>query len=68
MRCRYEDRGEFGGFRRLSLLQALTVHLSLNRCFDAETYADQAGLENALDIRDDQRSRLETRCIAFANT
>lgn len=35
----------------------LVVILEKNYCFDAEAYADELGLENAQDFRDDQRSK-----------
>ncbi|CAI2176828.1 6755_t:CDS:10 [Funneliformis geosporum] len=37
---------------------ALTVHLDESKCFDAEMYADEAGLTGDVDIREDQRINL----------
>jgi WD repeat-containing protein 48 len=34
----------------------LSVILELNRCFDAEIYADEADLDDQSQLRDDQRS------------
>lgn len=35
---------------------SITVTLDPFNCFDAEVYADELGLENAADFREDQRS------------
>ncbi|GBC09120.1 hypothetical protein RclHR1_08610007 [Rhizophagus clarus] len=37
---------------------ALTVHLDESKCFDAEMYADEAGLPDDIEVRDDQRINL----------
>lgn len=34
----------------------LSVILELNRCFDAEVYADEANISDKIDFREDQRS------------
>ena len=36
----------------------LSVILELNRCFDAEVYADEAELDDQSLLRDDQRSNV----------
>lgn len=36
----------------------LSVILEPNRCFDAEVYADEIGLPDISELRDDQRSRI----------
>ena len=39
----------------------LVVVLEKNYCFDAEAYADELGLENVQDFRDDQRSKYSSQ-------
>ncbi len=39
----------------------LAVALEENYCFDAETYADEAELEESIDVKEDQRSKLGRR-------
>ena len=36
----------------------LAVVLEENYCFDAEVYADELGVDDALGFREDQRSKL----------
>ena len=45
----------------------LSVILEPNRCFDAEVYADEAGLSDAdlAQFRDDQRSEYCPKCLKF---
>lgn len=41
----------------------LSVILELNRCFDAEVYADEAGLSDQSQLRDDQRCMFTARQV-----
>lgn len=44
---------------------SLTVILEPFNCFDAELYADELGLDESIEFRDDQRSECpETYCLA----
>jgi hypothetical protein len=35
------------------------VHLDESKCFDAEMYADEAGLQDDVEIREDLRSNFD---------
>ena len=41
----------------------LAVVLEENYCFDAEMYADETGIEEITDLREDQRSKLTHVCF-----
>lgn len=42
--------------------------LEENYCFDAEMYADELQLEEKIDFREDQRSKLSSPNIAYSST
>ena len=45
----------------------LAVALEENYCFDAEVYTDEADIEESIEFREDQRSKLLTHTSAAAN-